>query len=206
MFLFIGLGNPGPRYAGNRHNIGFMALERIAQRHSFSPWRSKFDGYVAEGRLGPSKCLLLRPETYMNESGRAAMAAVRMHKIELDRIVVFYDELDLAPGKLRVRLGGGAAGHNGIRSLVSRIGAGFRRVRMGIGHPGDKNRVTGWVLGDFARDDSAWLGPFLDAVGRHAPLLAADPPGGQDTDFMSKVAMDSPAPSPPPIPNFTANA
>lgn len=197
MRLFIGLGNPGARYARNRHNIGFMALDRIAVKHGFGPWRAKYNAEIAEGRLGGDKALLLKPQTYMNESGRAAMQPVRMFKIPPPDIVVFYDELDLAPGKLRVRAGGGAAGHNGVRSLVSHIGADFRRVRLGIGHPGDRARVTGWVLGDFAPADTEWLDRLLDAVATHSGLLAADPPGAADSDFMSKIALAAPAPRPP---------
>lgn len=192
MFLFVGLGNPGCRYAATRHNIGFMAVDAIARAHGFPAWRGKYAGQYAEGRLGDARVALLKPETFMNESGRSVMQPVRMLKIAPERVVVFYDELDLAPGKLRVRVGGGAAGHNGVRSLVGAIGAGFRRIRLGIGHPGDKSRVTGWVLGDFARADAAWRDRFIDAVAAHAGLLAAEPPGARDTDFMSRVAMDAP--------------
>lgn len=194
MFLFIGLGNPGARYARNRHNIGFMAVDVIAQAYDFGPWRPKFDGQLAEGRFGSEKILLLKPQTFMNESGRSAMQAVRLYKLDLDRVVAFYDELDLAPGKLRVKRGGGAAGHNGIRSLDARIGPPYRRVRLGIGHPGRKSQVQSWVLGDFAPADVDWLTPFLGAVARHAPKLATMTPGDGDPAFMSAVALDAPAP------------
>jgi len=196
MFLFIGLGNPGARYAGNRHNIGFMALDAVAATHRFDAWRPKFDGLLAEGRFGSEKILLLKPQTYMNESGRAALQAVRLYKLPLERVLVFYDELDLAPGKLRVKRGGGAAGHNGIRSLDACMGPPYRRVRLGIGHPGRKSQVHGWVLGDFAKTDIDWLDPFLSAVAKHAPKLAATPPGDGDSAFMSAVALDAPAPKP----------
>ncbi|MEM6490290.1 MAG: aminoacyl-tRNA hydrolase [Pseudomonadota bacterium] len=197
MFLFIGLGNPGARYAGNRHNIGFMAADAIAATHRFDPWRPKFEGQLAEGRFGSEKILLLKPQTFMNDSGRSAMQAVRLYKLDLDRVVVFYDELDLAPGKLRLKIGGGSAGHNGIRSLDARIGPNYRRVRLGIGHPGRKSQVHSWVLGDFGADDAGWLDAFLGATAKHAPLLAATPPGAGDAEFMSRVALDAPAPKPP---------
>lgn len=203
MFLFIGLGNPGARYAGNRHNIGFMALDAIAAAHRAEDWRPKFDGLLTETRFGSDKILLLKPQTFMNDSGRSALQAARLYKLDLERIVVFYDELDLAPGKLRVKSGGGAAGHNGVRSLDARIGPPYRRVRLGIGHPGRKSQVHSWVLGDFAKDDADWLGVFLKAIAKHAPLLAATPPGGSDPEFMSRVALDAPAPKPKPAADQT---
>ncbi len=184
MLLFVGLGNPGPEHAGNRHNIGFMAADAIVRRHSFGAWRSRFHGLVAEGKLGHRKVLVLKPQTYMNESGRSAGEAMRFHKLKLSAMVVFHDELDLVPGKLRVKTGGGNAGHKGLRSLDAHLGKDYRRVRLGIGHPGDKARVTGHVLRDFAKADKAWLTPFLDALAEAAPLLAK----GDDGAFMSKIA------------------
>lgn len=193
MRLFVGLGNPGPEYAGNRHNIGFMALERIATRHGIGPWRAKFRGRLAEGTLGGDKLLLLEPQTWMNESGRAVAEAVRFHKLPLGDVVVFHDELDLAAFKVRVKLGGGTAGHNGLRSIQACLGdAGFRRVRLGIGHPGDRDRVLGHVLGDFAKAERSELETFLDAVADAAPLLAA----GDEAGFMNRVALLTQPPRP----------
>ncbi|KYO57788.1 MAG: aminoacyl-tRNA hydrolase [Tistrella sp.] len=184
MWLLVGLGNPGPEYAGNRHNIGFMAVDEIVRRHGFSPWRRKFQGEISEGRIGPERAIALKPLTYMNESGRSVAEAARFHKIEPGRIVVFHDELDLAPSKMRVKTGGGHAGHNGLRDITRHMGADFVRVRLGIGHPGDKARVHGWVLGDFARAEQDWLRDLTDAVAVHLPLLLA----GRESDYMSKVA------------------
>lgn len=184
MLLLVGLGNPGPSYARNRHNIGFMAVDEIHRRGRFSSFRKKFQGEFADGTIGGSKLLLLKPTTYMNESGRAVQAAMTFYKIKPEDVVVFHDELDLAAGKLRIKKGGGHAGHNGLRSIQAHVGADFRRVRMGIGHPGDKAKVTGHVLKDFAKADEAWLIPLLDGVADHADLLIA----GRDSDFMSKVA------------------
>lgn len=194
MLLAVGLGNPGPRYADNRHNIGFMAADAIAARHGFPSWRVKFHAEVAEATIGGTKVLLMKPTTYMNKSGQAVAGAARFYKVAPQDIVVFYDELDLAPGKVRVKTGGGAAGHNGIRSIQSHLGAGFRRVRLGIGHPGHKDAVMSHVLKDFAKDDLAWLNRLLDAAAEHFPLLVAN----DDSTFMSKVAMavNPPAPKP----------
>lgn len=185
MILFAGLGNPGPRYAGNRHNIGFMALDAIASRHGASPWRSRFQGLAAEARIGEARVLLLKPQTYMNESGRSVAEAVRFHKISLPSIVVLHDELDLAPGKLRVKKGGGNAGHNGLRSITAHCGNDYRRVRMGIGHPGDKAMVHNYVLGDFAKAEQDWVSALCDACAKAAPLLAVQ----DDERFMSDVAL-----------------
>jgi len=185
MFLFVGLGNPGASYASNRHNIGFMAADVIRSSHGFSPWRKKFKGELSEGTLSGEKVLLLKPQTFMNESGRSVGEAVRFHDIPLTNVYVFYDELDLEPGKVRVRLGGGAAGHNGIRSISAHITPEFKRVRLGIGHPGDKRFVQPHVLGNFAKDDKDWLVAVLDAVADNADMLAA----GEDEKFQSKVAM-----------------
>lgn len=184
MKLFVGLGNPGAKYARNRHNVGAMAVERIAEAHAFGPFRAKFQGRLAEGRLGSEKVLALLPETYMNRSGDAVQAAVRFYKLAPGDVVVFHDELDLPPGKLRVKSGGGHAGHNGLRSVSGQIGADFTRVRLGIGHPGDKGAVTAWVLGDFSKAEREVLAPLLDAVAEAAPALA----GGDGGRFMNAVA------------------
>ncbi len=184
MLLIVGLGNPGPRHAGQRHNIGFMAVDALAEAQGFAPWRKRFDAETAEGRLGRDKVMLIKPQTFMNESGRAVGAACRFFKLAAEQVIVFYDELDLAPGKLRLRQGGGAAGHNGIRSITAHIGADFWRVRLGIGHPGDKALVLRHVLGDFAKAEQAWLVPLLDALAIEAPLLA----GRDKQAFASRVA------------------
>ena len=172
MKLFVALGNPGQNHAFNRHNVGFMAVDAIADAHGFADWRKRFDGLVAEGKLGRQQVLLLKPQTFMNESGRAAGEAVRFYKLKPGDVVAFHDELDLAPGKIRVKTGGGMAGHNGLRSMTSHIGSDFVRVRIGIGHPGRSDRVKGYVLHNFAKTDSAWLEPLLDAIAAEAPLLA----------------------------------
>jgi PTH1 family peptidyl-tRNA hydrolase len=185
--LFVGLGNPGASYAGHRHNIGFMALDRLVERFAFPAWKSKFRGRSSEGPLGGEKVLLLEPLTYMNESGRSVAEAARFFKLAPADVVVFHDELDLAPFKCRVKLGGGVAGHNGLRSIAAVLGTrDFKRVRLGIGHPGDKNRVTGYVLGDFAKAEREDLDRFLDAVADAAPKLAA----GDDAGFMNRVALE----------------
>ncbi|UYV38604.1 aminoacyl-tRNA hydrolase [Rhodobacteraceae bacterium D3-12] len=185
MQLFVGLGNPGAKYAHNRHNIGFMVLDRIAEDHGFAPWRAKFQGQVSEGRLGKDKVLLLKPETFMNLSGQSVGEAMRFYKLTPDDVVVFHDELDLAPGKCRVKQGGGHAGHNGLRSIHGHIGADYARVRMGIGHPGHKDRVAAYVLHDFARADEAWLDDVLRGASKGAPDLA----DGDAGRFMNAVAV-----------------
>ncbi len=185
MYLFAGLGNPGAKYSGNRHNIGFMAVDEIVRRHSFSSWRKKFQAEISDGILGGEKILVMKPQTYMNESGRAVGEAMRFHNIDLDHLYVFYDELDLDAGKVRVKKGGGAAGHNGIRSITAHVGADFKRVRIGIGHPGDKDMVMPHVLGDFAKSDRDWLAKLLEGIADEAPLLASN----QDEKFQSKVAL-----------------
>ncbi len=191
MLLLVGLGNPGLKHARDRHNIGFMAVDRIMETHEFGPSRTRFRGLLAEGRLDSERCFVLKPQTYMNESGQAVGEFCRFFKLETGRIIVFHDELDLPPGKVRVKTGGGVAGHNGLRSIARHIGPDFRRVRLGIGHPGQKARVHSHVLGSFARHDADWLEPLLDAVARHAPLLAA----GQDSSFMNKVHTDTADPA-----------
>ena len=186
MQLWVGLGNPEPGMARNRHNIGFMAIDRIAHRHGFSPWRQRFKGLTAEGVVGGEKILALKPQTYMNASGESVQAAAGFFKLPVEAITAFHDELDLVPGKLRVKRGGGAAGHNGLRSMDRHLGSpDYWRVSLGIGHPGSKDRVLGYVLGDFGKDDRDWLVALLDAVADSAPLLAQDKP----EDFMTKVAL-----------------
>ena len=185
MKLFVGLGNPGPKYAANRHNIGFMALDRIAADHGFSPWKGKFQGAIAEGRLGRNKILLLKPETFMNLSGQSVGEAMRFYKLDSTDITVFHDELDLAPGKCRVKSGGGHAGHNGLRSIHQHIGPHYDRVRLGIGHPGHKNAVSGYVLRDFPKADANWLDDLLRGLSDGAPHLA----DGDNGKFMNAVAL-----------------
>ena len=184
MKLFVGLGNPGREYALNRHNVGFMAVDAIAATHDFPSWRKRFSGLAAEGKLGSEPVLLFKPQTFMNESGRAVGEALRFYKLDLGNVVVFHDELDLAPGKVRVKVGGGVAGHNGLKSLTAHIGNDYVRVRIGIGHPGRKDRVTGHVLHDFAKADHAWLELLLAAIAAEAPYLAA----GANDKFQSRVA------------------
>ena len=191
MRLLVGLGNPGGKYARNRHNIGFMAVDAIARGHGFAPWRAKFQGEIAEGRLGADKALLLKPGTFMNLSGDAVRAAASFYKLTPADIIVFHDELDLAPGKLRVKTGGGHAGHNGLRSIQAHMGPDFMRVRLGIGHPGHKDLVTPHVLGDFAKADESWLNDLLDGIADGAPDLAA----GDEAGFLNRVALRR-APSP----------
>ena len=185
MILIVGLGNPGARYAYNRHNIGWLALDDIAERHGFGPFRKKFKGVVAEGRLAGDRALLLKPHTYVNESGRSVGKAAHYFRLPPDRVIVIYDELDLVQGKCRVKKGGGAGGHNGIRSIDSHIGPDYWRVRLGIGHPGDKQRVRGHVLSDFTDTDEDWLDPLLEAVADAIPLLA----DGEHEKFMTRVAL-----------------
>jgi PTH1 family peptidyl-tRNA hydrolase len=186
MLLWVGLGNPEPAMARQRHNIGYMALDVIAIRHGFSPWRQRFKGAFAEGSIAGEKILALKPMTYMNASGESVQAAASFYKLEPPSITAFHDELDLIPGKVRVKRGGGSAGHNGLRSMDRQLGSpDFWRVRLGIGHPGHKDRVTGHVLGDFAKVDREWLVATLDAVADSAALLAS----GKPEDFMTRVAL-----------------
>ncbi|MCX8503069.1 MAG: aminoacyl-tRNA hydrolase [Beijerinckiaceae bacterium] len=183
MLLFVGLGNPGSRYVGNRHNIGFMAVEEIARLNKAPPWRRRFQGAVTEANIGSEKVLFLLPETFMNESGRAVQEAMQFYKIALKDIIVFHDELDLPPAKMRVKLGGGNAGHNGLRSITAQCGNEYRRVRLGIGHPGHKDAVHGFVLSDFSKSDREWVSDLCRAVAEQAQLLVS----GQDATFQSKV-------------------
>jgi peptidyl-tRNA hydrolase, PTH1 family len=183
MRLFVGLGNPGTKYAHNRHNIGFMAVDEIARRHGFAPWRRRFQGMTSEGTLDQEKVVLLRPETFMNESGRAVQEAANFFKLGLDDIVVFQDELELPPAKVRVKVGGGIAGHNGLRSISAHIGNDYRRVRLGIGHPGVKELVHGYVLSDFAKSDRPWVEALCAVIADNAGLLA----GAKDSAFQNKV-------------------
>lgn len=185
MLLIAGLGNPGAHYQNHRHNVGFMAADAIAHRHSFSPWSKKFHGLIAEGRLGGEKTLLIKPQTMMNLSGQAVGEALRFYKLNPQSLIVIYDELDLSPGKVRVKTGGGAGGHKGIRDIDAHCGKEYRRVRIGIGHPGVKELVSRHVLGDFAKADAEWLEPLLDGIADAAPLLAA----GDDAGFMNKVSL-----------------
>jgi PTH1 family peptidyl-tRNA hydrolase len=189
MFLFVGLGNPGSKYEGNRHNIGFMVLDQIARRHGFSPWRRRFQGETAEGSLDGGKVILLKPTTYMNESGRAVQEAANFFKLGESDIVVFHDEIELPPAKVRVKVGGGIAGHNGLRSISSHVGNEYRRVRIGVGHPGVKELVHIHVLNDFAKTERPWVETLCDVVSDNAALLAH----GKDSSFQNKVhlAMDA---------------
>ena len=188
MKLFVGLGNPGSAYARHRHNVGFMAVDHIAAQHRFSAWRKRFQGETAEGEIAGHRVLLLKPQTYMNESGRSVGDAVRFLKLDLGDLVVFHDELDLAPGKLKVKAGGGNAGHNGLRSISAHLGNEYTRVRIGIGHPGSKDAVSPYVLHDFAKADAAWLDPLLDDIAAAAGHLAA----GEEARFLSMARRQQP--------------
>jgi PTH1 family peptidyl-tRNA hydrolase len=183
MRLFVGLGNPGAKYAHNRHNIGFMAVDEIARRHGFAPWRRRFQGETAEGSLDGERVVLLRPATFMNESGRAVQEAAGFFKLAPGEVTVFQDELELPPAKVRVKLGGGIAGHNGLRSISAHIGNDYRRVRLGIGHPGVKELVHGYVLSDFAKDERPWVQALCEAVAENAGLLTTE----RDSTFQNKV-------------------
>jgi PTH1 family peptidyl-tRNA hydrolase len=190
--LFVGLGNPGEKYAGNRHNVGFMALDAIAKEHDFGPWKKRFQGAVSELQTPAFKVVLLKPATYMNESGRAVGEAMRFYKLTPADVTVFHDELDLEPGKLRVKTGGGHAGHNGLRSIAAHIGPEFRRVRIGIGHPGDKAKVSGYVLSDFAKADQDWLDATLTGIAKAATKLVE----GQDAPFLNEAIRYARSPIP----------
>ncbi len=194
MLILAGLGNPGPKYAGNRHNIGFMAVDALARRWGISSERQRFQAATAETTIptpaGGVRALLMKPQTWMNDSGRAIGQAVSFYKLTPADVVVFYDEIDMAPGRFRMKTGGGAAGHNGIRSTISQIGPDFRRARLGVGHPGDRELVHGYVLGDFAKSDQAWVKALLEACADAAPLLAA----GEDEKYQAEVLRLAPAP------------
>lgn len=185
MQLFVGLGNPGAKYSGNRHNIGFMALDEIARDHGFAPFKMKFQGELSEGRLGSERVMLLKPTTFMNLSGQAVGEAMRFYKLAPEDVTVFHDELDLAPGKLKCKTGGGHAGHNGLRSIHQHIGESYHRIRLGIGHPGHKDRVAAYVLNDFAKAEQGWLDDMLRGIADGAPQLAA----GDTGKFMNAVAL-----------------
>lgn len=202
MLLWVGLGNPGPKYENNRHNVGFMAVDALHDRYGKGPYRSKFGGHLAEAEIGGEKVHLFKPATYMNASGRAVRGVARFFKIKNKDVTVIYDELDLVSGKIRVKRGGGAAGHNGIRSISANIGPEFRRVRIGIGHPGDKDRVTGHVLGNFTKADRGWLNDMLMAIAQAAPVLVA----GDDARFMSDVALITNPPREKPKPGSEKTA
>src|SRR4051812_3380094 len=183
MLLLVGLGNPGANHVANRHNIGFMVVQAIAKRHNITPWRRRFQGIAVEGSIGSERVLLLLPGTYMNESGRAVAEAARFYKLEVGQAVVFHDELDLAPAKVRVKTGGGVAGHNGLRSITAHIGNDYRRVRIGIGHPGVKHLVHPYVLSDFAKSERPWVEALSDTIADNAALLV----NGEDATFQNKV-------------------
>ena len=214
MKLLVGLGNPGDKYAGNRHNVGFMAVERIAEAHRFGPWKKKFQGLACDGEIGAEKVMLLKPQTYMNESGRSVGEAVRFLKVPIGDLIVLYDEIDLAPGKLKAKTGGGNAGHNGLRSISAHLENDYVRVRIGVGHPGVKDLVANWVLNDFAKADKVWLSPLLEAVAGAASRLAAgdterfltdvaralDPAGAGSPDASRSKPARGAAPHPNPLP------
>jgi peptidyl-tRNA hydrolase, PTH1 family len=183
MRLVVGLGNPGARYAGNRHNIGFMVVDKIARRHGVGPWRRRFHGVVAEGPIGVERALLLLPGTYMNDSGLAVAEAAHFYKLDAADVIVVHDELDLAPGKVRVKAGGGSAGHNGLRSVTAHIGNDYKRVRIGVGHPGDKDQVLNYVLNDFAKVERPWVETLCDVIADNAELIVK----GADATFQNKV-------------------
>jgi len=185
MQLWVGLGNPGAEYALNRHNVGFMAVDAIAEIHGFEPWKKGFQGWISAGRMGTQRILLLKPATYMNDSGRSVGEALRFYKLDLSALTAFHDELDLDPFRVKVKTGGGAAGHNGLRSLDAHLGQDYRRVRIGIGHPGHKDRVTGYVLGNYAKAEMDDLADMLGAIAAEGPLLAS----GDDARFMNEVAL-----------------
>ncbi|MCB1526173.1 MAG: aminoacyl-tRNA hydrolase [Hyphomicrobiaceae bacterium] len=186
MKLFVGLGNPGPEYSGNRHNVGFMAIDAIAEAHGFGPWKRKFQGLACEGTIAGERILLLKPQTFMNESGRSVGEAARFLKIPVAETIVFYDEIDLTPGKLKAKTGGGNAGHNGLRSISAHLGNDYQRVRIGVGHPGQKHLVANYVLANFAKSDRDWLDPMIAAIANAAPRLAR----GDQARFLADVAKE----------------
>lgn len=194
MLILLGQGNPGDKYAGNRHNFGFMAMDELARQHGFGPWKSKFQSLISEGNLpsesGPVKTLLMKPQTFYNETGRALSEAVRFYKVNTDSLVIFHDEIDLAPGRFRMKKGGGHSGNNGLRSIISHLGPDVRRARMGVGHPGDKTRVMPYVLNDFPKADEEWRDRLLDALARAAGFLAL----GDDERYQTEVMRLAPSP------------
>lgn len=203
MIVIAGLGNPGGKYAGNRHNIGFMAVDAIQRRQNFSPWAKKFKAEISEGELGGEKILLIKPQTFMNLSGESVGEALRFYKLQPAQLIVLYDELDLLPGKVRVKTGGGHGGHNGIKSLDAHCGKEYRRVRLGIGHPGSKEAVNNHVLGDFGKSDRVWLEPLLEAIADHADMLVRN----EESQFLNKLTLatggkndDEPKPAKAPSP------
>jgi peptidyl-tRNA hydrolase, PTH1 family len=198
MKILVGLGNPGDKYEMNRHNVGFMAVEAIAENHGASPWKRRFQGMAAEVEIGRERCLLLKPMTFMNESGRSVGEAIRFYKISPADVIVFHDELDLEPGRIRVKFGGGPAGHNGLKSVSAHIGNDYHRARIGIGHPGSREAVVSYVLHDFSKKDQEWLEPLLTAIARATPQLLA----GQDAKFLNEIARVSrPVPEPASAPH-----
>ena len=200
MLLLVGLGNPGPEYERTRHNVGFLAVDEIARAAGFGPMGKRFQGLLAEGRIGGEKALILKPMTYMNLSGQSVAEAARFYKIKPAEVVAFHDEIDLAPGKLRVKTGGGHAGHNGLRSIGQHLGLDFHRIRIGVGHPGDKAQVANYVLHPFAKADEAWLGPMIDALGAEAPVLAEEPLAKALDKYQQKVMARILPPPPPKAP------
>lgn len=190
MHILIGQGNPGTKYVGNRHNLGFMAMDEIASAHGFGPWREKFQAHIAEGRVGSNKVLLIKPQTFYNETGKSAALALRFYKLDPTDITIFHDEIDLAPGRIRIKRGGGHSGNNGIRSMMAHLGPDVRRVRMGVGHPGDKSRVMPYVLSDFPKAEQDWVNATLDACARSLAYLIS----GEDDRFQSEVMRLAPAP------------
>lgn len=190
MHILVGQGNAAAKYLRNRHNLGFMVMDAIASDHGFGPWRAKFQSQVCEGRIGTEKVLLMKPETFYNETGRAARAALDFYKLSPEHVTVFHDEIDLAPGRLRVKRGGGHSGNNGIRSMIAHVGAEVRRIRMGVGHPGDKSRVMPYVLSDFSKADEAWRDALIEACSRALPFLFSD----NDERFQTEVMRLAPAP------------
>ena len=190
MEILIGQGNPGSKYAQNRHNFGFMLMDAIQEEYGFSPWRAKFQGQVCEGRVGAQKLLLMKPETFYNETGRAAQAACKFYKLDAAQVTIWHDEIDLAPGRVRLKRGGGHSGNNGIRSMIAHLGPEVRRVRLGVGHPGDKSKVMPYVLSDFSKADLAWVEPLISACVSALPFLFAE----TDERFQSEVMRLAPAP------------
>lgn len=190
MHILLGQGNPGAKYAGNRHNIGFMIMDAIADEHGFGPWRSKFQGLVCEGNVAGHKLLLIKPETFYNETGRAAQAAAKFYKLGAEDVTIFHDEIDLAPGRVRVKRGGGHSGNNGIRSMIAHLGAEVRRVRIGVGHPGDKSQVMPYVLSNFAKADEAWRDATISACAKALPLALNEP----DERYQTEIMRLAPAP------------